>query len=524
MKIEGEVEDDSFAEQIAINENPLFVELSAKKLPFSEEIKLKNGLNEIKIKTADLVGRVSEKKIRVIADFEGPIVNISNYVDGQYAAERNIVLKGVIADATGIINLKISDKVFKYNKQEKAEFEVPFGLTEGNNRIPIIAVDAAGNTTRGELNILHAQGSVRGKNIPTHQYKKPEPIRLAFQGSGILDIGRHRLFAAALPGDKATDLKLNLKDIIDSQTVFFDTIYIDGSVTCSSEVKSVRINGSPLYVIPGRTIYFNRIIELQEGENKVAIEAQDAGGNLVSKTVSIIRQVPKVHQAGSRISLAILPFEIKGETSTVSSIVYDNIISSFFDLNRFNIVSRGDELEAALKELKLSATDLVDKSKAVQVGKLVAAEGILTGSIRETKNSIEIYARLLNTETSSLFEAKDVYGQSKSLTQVKYLTDGLALKFKHSFPLIDGLVIKVSGNSIYADFGSIHHIKKDMKFIVFREGAPVIHPVTGKALGKETEELGVARVINVFEEMSLGKLEADFDPNKIMLKDLIITK
>lgn len=284
------------------------------------------------------------------------------------------------------------------------------------------------------------------------------------------------------------------------------------------------INNSPLVIIPGRSVYFNQLIELKKGENKFTFVVEDAKGNKTSKTIKIVRVVPKVHQIGSRMSLAILPFVTKGETSMAGNILYDNIVSGFIDQNRFNIVSRGDELEAVLRELKLSKTDLVDRSTAVKVGKLVAAEGILMGTIHETKDSLEVYARLVNTETSTIFDAKDVYGQDKSLAQIQYLTNGLALKFKHSFPLLEGMVIKVSKNSIYADFGSAQRIKKEMKFIVFREGETIVHPVTGKVLGSESEELGVATVVNVFKDMSMGKLRAEFDPAKIRIKDLVITK
>jgi TolB-like protein len=204
--------------------------------------------------------------------------------------------------------------------------------------------------------------------------------------------------------------------------------------------------------------------------------------------------------------------------------VYDNLIDAFIEQERFNIVSRGDELEAVLREQKLSQTDLVEKSTAVRVGQLVAAEGVIMGTIRETENSIEIYARVINTETSSILDAKDVYSQDKDLAQIQYVTNGLALKLKHSFPLIEGLVIQTKGNEIYADFGSFKRIKQEMRFIVFRMGEKIVHPVTGKVLGSETEELGVATVIKVFDDMSIGKLIADFDVGNIKVEDLIITK
>jgi hypothetical protein len=104
------------------------------------------------------------------------------------------------------------------------------------------------------------------------------------------------------------------------------------------------------------------------------------------------------------------------------------------------------------------------------------------------------------------------------------MTNGLALKLKHSFPLIEGMVIKVKGNEIYADFGSFNRIKKEMRFIVFQIGEVIKHPLTGKVLGSDTKELGVATVVNVFEDMSVGKLIADFEVGDINVQDLVITK
>lgn len=526
VKVEGNVEGEAYAQRIEINERPLFIELANKKLPFSREIKLKKGLNEIRIKTADLLGKITERKIRVIGDFEGPALNIRNYRDGQKVGQKRVVLSGAVADATGITSLKVNDQVLAYNKEREIEFAFAVDLKEGDNRITLAATDVAGNTTAGVLHLSY---------VPQLAEELPGDLRaegpgsagsivLAFHGTVISDAGMPLLVAAATPRPMGEHFSLTLKDLVDKQTVYYETLYVDGSVTGPHPIKSVKMNGSPLLIVPGTNIYFNQFVELEIGENRLTLEVEDAKGNRASQTVTIIREVPKVHQVGARMSLAILPFVEKGEASPATATLYDNLTSAFFDLNRFNIVTRGEELEAVLRELKLSKTDLVDKGAAVRVGKLVAAEGILMGTVHETRNSVEIYARLVNTETSSVLEAKDVYGQDKSLSQLRHLTGGLALKFKHSLPLLEGLVLKVTGKSIYADFGSIQNIKKEMKFIVFREGEAIVHPVTGRILGKDVIELGLAVVINVFEDMSVGELLAQFDPGKIKAKDLIITK
>jgi tetratricopeptide (TPR) repeat protein len=528
LTLEGEVEDDTYASKIAINDEPLFVELSSKTLPFSREIKLKKGINEIKIKSTDLLGKETEKKVKVIGDFEGPALNIDNYSDGQETGEKSILLKGAMADATGIVSLKVNDTVLAYDKEKEVEFAVNLDLKDGDTRISLAATDIAGNTTTNELTLTYVpklakKGSKYAKAVSARPDLR-EPIRLALNGSGILDTGQGLFYASSSSNETEAAFRLNIKDLTDTQKVYFDTIYIDGSASGSNKITSVKINSSPLLIVPGKTIYFNQLIELKPGENKITLEVTDEKGRSLTRAINIIRDVPKVHQIGSRMSIAVLPFERTGEASSTGDIVYDNLINAFVEQNRFNIVTRGDELNAVLRELKLSQTDLVDQSNAVKVGKLVAAEGILMGTIRETKDSIEIYARLVNTETSIILEARDVYGQDKSLSQVQYLTNGLALKLKNSFPLIEGIVVKTTGNNVYVDFGSIQGIKKQMKFIVFREGKPITHPVTGKILGSETEELGVATVVDVYEDMSMGKLLADFDASRIKIKDLIITK
>ena len=522
FEVKGEVKDDKYARNIVINEKPEFIELSAPKIPFSKMIKLKKGLNEITIKTADLMGKMTEKKIKVVGDFEGPAFNIKNYIDGDNVGTKKVVLNGALADATGITELKINNQVLAYNKEREVEFAMAVDLQQGANQIVLAATDVAGNTTTGELNLTYVpQLAFHKQDLNQRRVESREPILLAMAGTVVSDVGTSGLYTAA---KSKGAFRLRFKDLTETQTVYYDTLYVDGNATGTHAIESVMINGEPILILPGRTVYFNQLLELQEGENALTIEATDIKGNSSAKTVTVIRKVPKVHQIGSRMSLAVLPFEIKGRASMASDVVYDNLIDAFIDQDRFHIVSRGSELEAVLREQKLSQTDLVDKSTAVRVGQLVAAEGIIMGTIRETEDAIEIYARLVNTETSSILEAKDVYSQDKDLSQIQYLTNGLALKLKHSFPLIAGMVIQAKGNDIYADFGSFKNIKKEMRFIVFRQGETIVHPITGKVLGSETEELGVATVVQVFEDMSIGKLTADFDAGKIQVQDLIITK
>ena len=523
FEVKGEVSDDFYTREISINDTPEFIELSAPKIPFTREIKLKKGLNAINIRSTDLTGKETEKTVHVFGDFEGPAFQLKNVADGDQVDEEAIVLNGALADATGVTELRINDQILSYDKETEITFALSIDLEEGENKILLAATDAVGNTTTGELNLTYipqlAKTPLRRPNRFLDASRGAEPVLLAFSGSSAASISAGILYAAA----KAA-FRLNFKDLTKEQTVYYETLYVDGTATGTHEIESVVINGEPLLIIPGRTVYFSQLVELQEGKNSITIEVTDAKGNVAAKTAVVNYQIPKVHQVGSRMSLAVLPFEIKGDPGMASDMVYDNLIDAFVNQKRFHIVTRGDELEAVLREQKLSQTDLVDKNTAVKVGKLVAAETILMGTVRETRDAIEIYARLVNTESSSIMEAKDVFSRDKSIPQLQYITNGLALKLKHSFPLIEGMVIQVKGNEIYADFGSFKRIKKDMRFIVFQIGEEIKHPVTGKVLGSETKELGVATVVSVFEDMSIGKLIADFEIGGINVQDLVITK
>ena len=55
-----------------------------------------------------------------------------------------------------------------------------------------------------------------------------------------------------------------------------------------------------------------------------------------------------------------------------------------------------------LKEQELALTDLMDTSKAIDVGKLLTANYIVTGSVIEMANSVIIFGRIINVESGEV--------------------------------------------------------------------------------------------------------------------------
>jgi hypothetical protein len=188
----------------------------------------------------------------------------------------------------------------------------------------------------------------------------------------------------------------------------------------------------------------------------------------------------------------------------------DNLLHYLVNQNRFRMVERG-LLDLILEEQKLSRTKLIERSTALKVGRLVAAQSILTGSIIESRKGMEIVARLIDTETSEILAIEDVYDEVKDLRSLNSLAEGMAIKFHREFPLVDGIIIEKKGKYIFTDLGH-GEIKTQRRIIIFKE-EPVRHPVTKKVLGADNQIIGRARVTEVQSEISKSVLLNNTDQN-----------
>lgn len=520
ITVSGEVEDDNFVSSISINGSPKFIELTQKRLPFESVIDLSSGTNVVTVVAKDLVGHASSKTIRIKADWNGPQLSVNNWADGEVANQRDITLNISLFDESGLKEMITDDKRIVFNGEKTGNITYKTRLKKGKNILRFMATDMADNVTEGTLSLTY--------NPHMGSLHPPSPIiRLASR----LDIASDVNLFSLKNGERGDTLSPVIKlrglseGLEEGQRVFVDSFFIEGQASDPDGIETLEINGEALMNQPRRTVFFNAIKKLKEGTNTFEIVARDTLGNTSTKTLKINRSIQKIYQIGSRMSAAVMPFAVKGKLRTpLTDIIYDAFLASLVDQKRFNIVVRGAEFEAVLKELKLSQTSLVDKENAVEVGKVIASEGMFMGSIMETLNSVEIFARLVNTETGNVMAVHDVFDQNKSLSSLKYLLKGLALKFRLSIPLIDGIVLKIKGRQIYLDMGSSKNVIPEMKCIIYKNGEPIIHPVTGKVLGADTETLGSARLFKVFPEFSVANLLPDANEEKIKARDRAITK
>lgn len=82
------------------------------------------------------------------------------------------------------------------------------------------------------------------------------------------------------------------------------------------------------------------------------------------------------------------------------------------------------------------------------------------------------------------------------------------------FPKVDGEIVEVKADGVMLDVGRKHGVQPGLELEVFREGKEIVHPKTGKVLGREEKTLGRVRVTEVQEAFSAATIVqgADIKP------------
>jgi TolB-like protein len=114
--------------------------------------------------------------------------------------------------------------------------------------------------------------------------------------------------------------------------------------------------------------------------------------------------------------IAIRDFEvIMGRNKEVAKYVQEDITTALVNSGQFNVVERL-KLQSVLDELKLAQLGLTDPEGAKQIGKLLGANVILTGTLAATGEEWNVNLRLINTETGLITSA---FNRKGSLHEIK---------------------------------------------------------------------------------------------------------
>lgn len=503
--VHGTVKDDTYVKEVLVNGVPVRIDLAQPEVPFRVSVPLTPGENQIMVLATDLSGKISLAQREVRVDTLGPILSIDQPEEGAPRPRDGVRLKGYASDDSGIKRIQVNDEEILEAPVREAVLDRSVYLPPGENRLRVEVWDMAGNRTLAEIHFSEGASSTKGILVVS------------------LNAPRLALFGKKGKQKDIIPPMIELRGWTGKQTVFSDQAYLEGSARDKGGIQHLTINDLPILRKPGRNVYFSHLAGLNEGDNLILIEAVDTAGNRAEKRINIQRKRQKVREIGSRLNVALLPFQRKGESRMIGEAAEEILLGLLVERCRFNMVGR-ERLEEVLREQRLSRTDLADQAAALRVGKLLAAQGVLTGSILERGGSVEIFARMVDTETTLILTAIDVFGKDVDPQTLRQLCRGLVLKLCDELPLVEGLVIQVKDERMTLDLGKASKIKRGMRLIVFKEGEPIRHPVTGKTLVSDVEELGHGRIQAVQEQSSFAEILEEQALTRIKPMHKVITQ
>lgn len=534
LTFKGKALDDTLVKEIWVGSEAVVIPVAEKEVSFEQKLVLSPGWNNFKLRAVDITGKQSSLDWSVFLDQEGPEVSIA---DIRPLAGAELEVSGEVLDQAPISRLVFNNR--EVALQAGRAFTVRLNAAP-QWKIFFKASDVAGNSTEGVINLTggpkgarlfqpareagldNAPGNWPGRPLP--EYQTPFSLEMSRKGESAAELAFTELYWNLKERyDTYTDKDppvIQLRGFRGETTVYFPELYLEGLVSDGSLLKEVSINDKPLLKSQRKNMFFNCILPLKEGANRITIRALDANGNLAEKVIRVFRVVPQVHQLNERLVVSMLPFRQMGQVQEIGVVGYDNLITAIVNQQRFNFVDRS-KIEAIVRELKLSAEQLVDPNYTLKVGKMTSAEGMIIGYVKEAPSSIEIYAQLVDVETGTILAEKDAYNQDKSLEALKFLTRGLAIRLRENFPLLEGKVVKLDGKKALLDIGASQKLRPGMKVIFFQE-QEIKDADSGLSLGKSTEKLGLGKIIEVYDKMSLVEPEAKV--GNIAQNQAVITK
>lgn len=260
-----------------------------------------------------------------------------------------------------------------------------------------------------------------------------------------------------------------------------------------------------------------------EPEKDVAVSVIAAPAVVQKSETEMIVGKQTIKLVGERMGVAVLPFSNKGASHDLGEIILDKMITVLWSQERFKVMERA-ALNQVMAEQSLGQSGVLDATTAAEIGKGIGVDAIIIGSVAAAPSgALSIDTRVIDTESAAIIVAHDAYTGSSDAQSVKNAVENLARKITESLPLVDGYVIRIDGIELIIDVGRNGGMKKGMKCVIYKEGAPIKHPITGEILGKETNVIAEVLVTDAFAKYSVAK-QLSLVGNAISIGDKFITK
>lgn len=115
------------------------------------------------------------------------------------------------------------------------------------------------------------------------------------------------------------------------------------------------------------------------------------------------------------LSIAIMPFENNSLSDKLDSLgqwLADVLITDLSHVQGLNIIER-ENIDKVLNEMKLGMAGLVEKKKAIKIGKMLGAELMVLGTFMEMADNLRTDVHLVDVDTGVLITARQVTAKTR---------------------------------------------------------------------------------------------------------------
>jgi TolB-like protein len=384
------ISDASNVMAVSVNGVPVLLPTAVDSYRLQAEVALEPGTNDIEIKAWDLFRNRVARTLQLTVDDQPPAVSLADVVEERGRQ----VLVGSVEDAGGLSSVTVNGA--KQIIQGDRPLEIRTPIT--GDTVTLHAEDRVGNATDLSIEVAELRERAAADD------RAPPTVTIQ-----------------PLPA-----------------TVYSDRVFVDGWVSDAGSVDVLEIAGEAVPGVGGRTVYFRRVVRLQNGLNEIPVLAIDDHGAKSESELTVTREVPAARAIENRLSIAMAPFIAAGETDEGRDAVEQNLEAALVGQRRFFVFDR-TRVQALVTEWQLVVSDLTrDAPELLELGGALETDTTLMGWVAENQDSIEVYGRLVDTQTGVILLEKDVFHEKKSLRNIRDLLFGLALKFEAALPLLQG--------------------------------------------------------------------------------------
>jgi TolB-like protein len=134
----------------------------------------------------------------------------------------------------------------------------------------------------------------------------------------------------------------------------------------------------------------------------------------MAKAGSVDNGNTEIKKREQKIKIGIIEFQSLNEEAkqdTLGKVFSEVLTTSFVNSEAFKIIER-EHIEKVVKELQLTQSGIIDLSSVKQIGKMVGADAILTGSVIKFGNDVRVDARIIEVESGIILTAEKAMGKS----------------------------------------------------------------------------------------------------------------